>query len=107
MTDRTVWKFTPVAHAEDPRWQGRRIAETLFVTAPTPAEAMVTAARWDTQGIKGHVGNESPHNHSAFADEKLYRIDRAGPEEVAAFEKAAVGPVWAAKSPQVLESPGI
>lgn len=85
MPDRIVWKFTPVAHADDPRWLGRTSAETLYVAAPTSAEAIVAAAAWDAGTILGHVGNESAHTHSAFADEKLYRIDRVSAEEGAAL----------------------
>lgn len=105
MTDRIVWKFSPVAHAEDPRWQGRPTARTLFVAAPTSAEALVIAAAWDTRHVTGHVGNESAHNHSAFADEKLYRVDRAGAQESAALDPAE-GPVWPAQDAVILDSPG-
>ena len=94
MTDRIVWKFSPVAHAEDPRWQGRQIARTLYVEAATSAEAIVAAQSWDTRNVSGHVGNESAHDHSAFADEKLYRVDRLGDDEIAALGNASHGPVW-------------
>ena len=94
MTDRIVWKFTPVAHPEDPRWQGRQIARTLYVEAPTSAEAIVAAQSWDTRDVTGRVGNESAHDHSAFADEKLYRVDRAGDDEIAALPKTSSGPIW-------------
>lgn len=106
MTDRIVWKFTPVAHAEDPRWLGRRTAETVFVAAPTAAEAILAAADWDTANRKGGVGNESRHDHSAFADEKLYRADRASDEETAAFDRSATGPVWATDEAVRLDPPG-
>lgn len=103
MTDRIVWKFTPVAHAEDPRWQRREIAQTLFVAAPTSAEAIVAAAAWDSRDVTGHVGNESAHNHSAFADEKLYRVDRATPEEIDTLDSAS-GPIWPGHDTKVLNN---
>ena len=99
MTDRIVWKLTPVAHTEDPRWLGRAAAETVFVAAPTSAEAILAAARWDSRDSAGGVGNESRHGHSAFADEKLYRTDRASPEETAEFDRRATGPVWTPGNP--------
>ena len=103
MTDRIVWKFTPVAHAEDPRWLNREIAQTLFVEAPTSGEAIVAATAWDSRNVSGHVGNESAHNHSAFADEKLYRVDRAGTEEAAKLDSAS-GPVWSGGEALVLDN---
>ena len=103
MTDRLVWKFTPVAHAEDPRWLNREIAQTLFVEAPTPAEAIVAATSWDSRNLAGHVGNESAHDHSAFADEKLYRVDRAAPEEADKLDPAS-GPVWSGGEALVLDN---
>jgi hypothetical protein len=103
MTDRIVWKFTPVAQAEDPRWLNREIAQTLFVEAPTSAEAIVAAAAWDSRHVSGHVGNESAHNHSAFADEKLYRVDRTAPEEAAKLDPAS-GPIWSGSEALVLDN---
>ncbi|WP_028792869.1 hypothetical protein [Thalassobaculum salexigens] len=103
MTDRIVWKFSPVAHAEDPRWLDREIAQTLFVEAPTSGEAIVAATAWDSRNVSGHVGNESAHDHSAFADEKLYRVDRATPQEIDTLETAA-GPIWPGHDTKVLNN---
>lgn len=103
MTDRIVWKFTPIAHAEDPRWLDRQIAHTLYVEAPTSGEAIVAATAWDSRNVTGHVGNESAHNHSAFADEKLYRVDRAAADEIDRFDPAT-GPVWSGGEALVLDN---
>lgn len=105
MADRIVWKFTPVAHAEDPRWQGRQIAQTLFVEAPTSAEAIVAATSWDSRNVSGHVGNESAHDHSAFADEKLYRVDRASAGEVADFRRVSGDRIQEGRQALLLDTP--
>lgn len=92
MSELHVWKLTPVAQPEDPRWLGRSPRPETFVAAATSGEALLTAAKWDMSDSDGRVGNESGHLHSAFGDEKLYRIDRATGEEVATVSLPIDGP---------------
>ena len=70
-----LWKFTPVARPDDPRWLGHTPVRTLFVAAESASEACVVASRDDVPARQGRVGNESGHSHSRFGDEKLYRVD--------------------------------
>lgn len=98
-----LWKFTPVAHRDDSRWQGREPWHELVVRADTAALARVVASDFDkregsTRGIR-HVGNESVGFRSAFEDEKLYWVTQieaeptgpsaSGPPEVVRAEREA------------------
>lgn len=80
-----VWKFTPVAAADDPRWLGRPRLDLLLVEAETLAAALVVAADFELKKAPPQVGNESPSRGAALADEKLYRVDRAAPDDLAAL----------------------
>lgn len=77
----TIWKLTPTAAPDDPRWLDHRPVSALFVSAASPAHARVVASREDVPPGAGKVGNESAHAHSRFGDEKLYRVDRADADE--------------------------
>jgi hypothetical protein len=76
-----MWKLTPVASADDPRWQDRTIWKEVIVEAPTAAFARQFAAEWALQDIDGQVGNESPSPNSGFEDEKLYWARRVPREQ--------------------------
>jgi len=89
MPELTIWKFTPVAHRDDPRWLGRTDLKTVFVAAETLGEALLAVQQWSAADEAGGVGNESGHDHSVYADEKLYRADRASAEEAAPFADQA------------------
>ena len=76
-----MWKLTPVASADDPRWQDRTIWKEVIVEAPTAAFARQFAAEWALQDMDGQVGNESPSPVSGFEDEKLYWVRRVPSEQ--------------------------
>ena len=76
-----MWKLTPVASADDPRWQDRTIWKEVIVEAPTAAFARQFAAEWALQDMDGQVGNESPSQMSGFEDEKLYWVRRVPSEQ--------------------------
>jgi len=73
----SLWKLTPAARLDDPRWIDTAPVRAAFALARTPAEARQLAARHDTEAQAKQVGNESDNLHSAFLDEKLYRVDPA------------------------------
>lgn len=76
-----LWKLTPAAAPDDPRWQDRTIWSEVIVDAPTAAFARLYAAEWALQDTDGQVGNESPSPNSGFEDEKLYWARRVAEEE--------------------------
>lgn len=84
-SDIQVWKFTPVAVPDDSRWLGHRPVAALYVAAESPAAARIVAAKADVPAEQGKVGNESGHAHSRFADEKLYRVETASDQDLAAL----------------------
>ena len=90
-----LWKLTPAASADDPRWQDRTIWSEAIVEAPTAAFARQFAADWELPKKLPQVGNESPSPVSGFQDEKLYWARRVPDEEARQISRAAngVGPV--------------
>jgi hypothetical protein len=76
-----LWKLTPAAAPDDPRWQDRTIWSEVIVDAPTAAFARLYAAEWALQDMDGQVGNETPSPNSGFEDEKLYWARRVADEE--------------------------
>jgi hypothetical protein len=84
-SDIQVWKFTPVAVPEDSRWLDHRPVAALYVAAESPAAARIVAAKADVPPGQGKVGNESGHAHSRFEDEKLYRVEAASDQDLAAL----------------------
>ena len=71
-----VWQIQPVAHPNDPRWQGRSVWEEVIVRAPSAAFARVIAARLEVDPNARGVGNESLGPEGGFADEKFYWVRR-------------------------------
>jgi hypothetical protein len=73
-----VWRLTPVARADDPRWQGRRIWSELVIVAGNVGEAVLLAARHDEQasGYRVSDSQDGQQLRSGFEDELLYRADR-------------------------------
>lgn len=71
-----LWRLRPVAEAQDPWWQNRRIWREAVVRAASPAEARLVAATLEADPTEPLSGNESPDFRSGFLDEKLYRVDR-------------------------------
>lgn len=80
-----LWKITPVAAADDPRWQDRKIWSQVIVRAQTAAMARVLASELERDPTLPQVGNESLDFQSAFQDEKLYWVTQLSPEEAAAL----------------------
>jgi hypothetical protein len=77
-----LWKLTPAAAPDDPRWQDRTIWSEVVVEAPTAAFARQFAADWDLPTPLPQVGNESPSPKSGFQDEKLYWVRRLADGDV-------------------------
>ena len=77
--DTYVWRFTPVAAADDPWWQGRPVWRDFRVVAANPGAAIVAAARHD-ELMRGFdpVGDAQDRQgrRSGFEDPRLYRCDR-------------------------------
>lgn len=74
-----IFRLTPTAEPDDPRWSVALNHGTIRVRAESPAEARVIAARAETDfldlpGRAGHHGT-TPELASAFRDEKLYSCD--------------------------------
>lgn len=76
-----LWRLRPIAEAQDPRWQDRRIWREALVRAATAAEARLVAAGLDRRTAEPSNGNESESFRSGFIDEKLYRVDFAGEDD--------------------------
>jgi hypothetical protein len=86
-----LWKLTPAAAPDDPRWQDRTIWSEVIVEAPTAAFARQFAADWDLPKQLPQVGNESPSPKSGFQDEKLYWARRVADEEARHLSLAGDG----------------
>lgn len=86
-----LWKLTPVAAADDSRWQNRPIWSEVIVEAPTAAFARQFAADWELGSPLRHVGNESPSPKSGFQDEKLYWARRIRPDQARCLRMDADG----------------
>ena len=84
-----MWKLTPVASADDPRWQDRTIWKEVIVEAPTAAFARQFAAAWALQDMDGQVGNESPSPKTGFEDEKLYWVRRVPSEQALELRRSS------------------
>ncbi len=87
-----LWKITPVAAADDPRWQDRKIWSQVIVRAPTAAMARVLASELERDPTLPQVGNESLDFQSAFQDEKLYWVEQL-PDSTAARFGGEDGPM--------------
>lgn len=87
-----IWKITPAAGPEDPRWLGHRPASALYVAATSAAQARVLAAEQKVDPDQAKVGNESGHAHSLFLDEKLYHVAPADADEIGHLGAAPSAP---------------
>lgn len=74
MTELALWVLEPIAHADDPTWQGRRIWARVIVAAESPAFARLAAEDWALDDGVKQPGNESPSRIAGFRDEKLYSV---------------------------------
>jgi hypothetical protein len=77
----TLWLITPSAGPGDSRWLSYPIWSEVVVRAPTAARARLVAEHMEAEQLADPtpVGNESLVFRSAFQDEKLYHVRRAGP----------------------------
>lgn len=77
----TLWRFTPVAAADDPQWQDHPRWEEVVVAADSLGEALMAAAH--DLGTPPHpAGNETPNDTNGLGNEKLYRVDRVDLEDL-------------------------
>jgi hypothetical protein len=79
LNDAYIWRFTPVAAAHDPWWQGRPVWLDFRVVAATAGAAIVAAARHDevVRGFDPIVdAQDRQGRRSGFVDPRLYRCDR-------------------------------
>lgn len=73
-----IWRLTPIAPPDDPRWLDHQIWESVLVRAPTSGMALLLASELERDPDRPPVGNETPSFQSAFEDPKLYvarRVD--------------------------------
>lgn len=82
----TLWRFTPVAAADDPQWQDHPRWEEVVVAADSLGEALMAAAH-DLGPPPHPPGNESPIDSNGLDNEKLYRVDRVDPGDVHGIER--------------------
>lgn len=80
-----LWKLTPAAVADDPRWQDHEIWSQVIVRAPTASMARVLASELERNPELPQVGNESLDFRSAFEDEKLYWVEQLSDSVAAKF----------------------
>lgn len=74
-----VWRFTPAAKPDDPRWLNGPIWNWLLVRAPTSGEARLVASKWEAVQMghdaeEGAAGNTAMSYQSALADPTLYDL---------------------------------
>lgn len=103
-----LWRLTPAARFDDPRWLDHQPLPEVLVRARTAAEARVLAAETPLSDSAGAVGNESANNHSRLLDEKLYRVDRAddAADREMADDNAYSRPRVVRTGPPLARSPG-
>lgn len=75
-----IFRLTPTAEPDDPRWGVALNHGTILVRAESPAEARIVAARAETDflNLPGKTGGghgTTSELASAFRDEKLYSAD--------------------------------
>lgn len=77
----TLWRLTPAARLDDPRWLSHSVWADVVVRAPTSGAAIVMADRMALEDAGGDapMGNESLTFESGFKDEKLYAVRRLSP----------------------------
>lgn len=73
-----LWKITPVADADDPRWLDQPMWSEVVVRAETAGEALMLAGHMQRAAVDDirPIGNETLRFASGFSDEKLYHIRR-------------------------------
>ncbi|PIW26532.1 MAG: hypothetical protein COW30_14615 [Rhodospirillales bacterium CG15_BIG_FIL_POST_REV_8_21_14_020_66_15] len=76
-----LWRLTPVARLDDPRWLDHPVWADVVVRAPTAGAAIHEAERMALEDAGGAMpmGNESLTFQSGFRDEKLYAVRRLDP----------------------------
>ncbi len=77
-----LWRITPAAEPDDPRWMTGPIFEEVIVRAPLASAARVAAAEMEARlfpydDIRNHAHLEASAFPSAFFDEKLYHVEAA------------------------------
>jgi hypothetical protein len=75
-----IFRLTPTAAPDDPRWDIAINHGTILVRAESAAEARVVAAWSETDFLRlptkmGGSHSSTPELASAFRDEKLYAVD--------------------------------
>lgn len=86
-----LWRFTPVADADDPQWLDFERWSEVVVRADSLGMALTVA----THGLgdaEHPPGNESPSGSTGIGNEKLYRVDRVGSEDLIGLDVASDGP---------------
>ena len=81
MTDHKLyrWRFTPVAAADDPWWQGREVWDGLEVEAASAGAAQLEANRiYLIRLAESQPFRAEQDINPGFDDPRLYRIDRIG-----------------------------
>lgn len=86
-----LWKFTPVAVADDPQWLDFERWSEVVVRADSLGMALTVA----THGLgdaEHPPGNESPSGSTGIGNEKLYRVDRIDPSDLSGTQVESDGP---------------
>ncbi len=86
-----LWKFTPVAVADDPQWLDFERWSEVVVRADSLGMALTVAA----QGLgdaEHPAGNESPSGSTGIGNGKLYRVDRIDPADMGGIQLDSDGP---------------
>ena len=81
MASMAYWIITPVAGADDPRWQDHRRWPEVIVQAESAAAARLEARELEKDPNEPLSANRWPRGRSAFDDEKLYCVRRLDPSE--------------------------
>lgn len=82
-----IWKFLPVAKADDPEWASYAYRRPLLVEAHNIPEAKLKARQWYKEKFQGT--REGALNHfypSAFEDDNIYQMVKL-PQDVVYTEQ--------------------
>jgi len=71
-----LWRLSPAADPDDPRWLDHPIWREVVVRAEGAAEARLAASTLEIDPSAPPSGNEWPSRRSAFDDEKLYWVEQ-------------------------------
>lgn len=88
----TLWRLTPAARAEDPRWLNRPRFDDVLVRAPSAGEARRLAAESESPAAAPAVGNETHGGAPALGDPKLYALSPVAAADADANGFSAEGP---------------